>query len=163
MKKLILKLGILGIILLISSGITAQDDYVEYSYDANGNRYLREYFVVDLLTDSTEVTDTTDLKKLLTNQYNFKDGSTNSQTTIGSTQIKVYPNPVSAIINIEFSNYPSNIEPKIELYSQSGTVLLSKEKLKGSNQLDFSHLSPSTYLLLISIGDERAIWKIIKY
>lgn len=74
-------------------------------------------------------------------------------------KIKVYPNPTSGILNIQ---YNKQID-ELYLYDFSGKILLKKEKLpKGVNKIDITAYPQSAYLLRCRYGKQWDTFKIIK-
>lgn len=65
--------------------------------------------------------------------------------TIPATNLKIYPNPCSNLLNI---NLPHNNNlDKVELFDRAGRLVLSKKIMQGQNyiELDLSLLSPAIY------------------
>lgn len=73
------------------------------------------------------------------NGYEYNDTST-AVSEISTTEISVYPNPATSIINVSGS---SNI---VYLYDLSGNMVLSQD-LSVSNSINLSQLSKGVYLL----------------
>jgi len=67
--------------------------------------------------------------------------------------IKLYPNPVSTILNIETGNL--NKTPEIKIYSVQGVLLMSKK----GNQIDVSSLQSGIYIVEV----EGVCKKIVKH
>ncbi len=73
-----------------------------------------------------------------------------------STFVKVYPNPVNNILNINFKNIKSK-EVAIELFSAQGVSVLNREVSNSGNEahaeLDISNLANGVYYLVIKSND----------
>jgi autotransporter-associated beta strand protein len=70
---------------------------------------------------------------------------------------KVYPNPVSAILNIE----TKGVSGSFELYTSTGFKVKSGIIIKDS-ALDLNSLAPGLYYLQIKEGNKTSGWKILK-
>ncbi len=73
-------------------------------------------------------------------------------------QLRYYPNPVEANLNISYAEAIRNIE----IYSISGQLLLSKSFDASEIQLDLSNLSAGTYTVRINTSNSSKFIKIIK-
>jgi hypothetical protein len=74
------------------------------------------------------------------------------------SQVSIYPNPVSDILNIHSK---MNIN-KLEVYNVSGQKVLTKQNVQGNQQINTSALQSGVYfILLISENDSKTI-KLIK-
>jgi uncharacterized membrane protein len=74
------------------------------------------------------------------------------------SQVSIYPNPVSDILNIHSK---MNIN-KLEVYNVSGQKILTKQNVQGNQQINTSALQSGVYfILLISENDSKTI-KLIK-
>ncbi|MFY8188154.1 MAG: T9SS type A sorting domain-containing protein [Flavobacterium sp.] len=75
----------------------------------------------------------------------------------------VYPNPTNGLLNIQFSDYLSNI--KIELYDISGKLI--KQQLTNSLEsnnieiLNVDNVVNGSYLLRISTNNRQETYRII--
>lgn len=97
--------------------------------------------------------DTSDFTQTLT--VHIGTDSSSLITLDTDTQINIYPNPTSNIVNIECSNAKIS---SLTLTSLNGATLLTSQ----SPYLDLSNLPNGTYILCGYINDKRFARKIIK-
>jgi hypothetical protein len=85
-----------------------------------------------------------------------------SVTSRDQTFVKVYPNPVQSVLNIEFSG-KSILKASITIYDINGKLLLSKFT-ESNTQLDVKQLTAGTYLIKINDENGKEVYngKIIK-
>ena len=90
--------------------------------------------------------------------YTFVSGNVTGIPSNIREFIKVYPNPASNYIHVDFS-FPSG---QLQIYSVNGKLLKELVINYGSNNINISDL-PEGFLLLNFIADEEAAWfKIVK-
>jgi len=121
---------------------------ISYLYDDAGNRIERKIVLNTSLERSAKV-DTIKTKEV------FKDN-------LGDSKVLIYPNPTRGRLLVEISGYDKTSKTGLYLYDLSGSVILSKSPVTGSDQLDLSPFSIGTYVLKIVLGDKVSEWKIIK-
>lgn len=143
MKRAVLSLALVLYFLL---GAQAQTSVVVFEYDNAGNRTLRQ-IKVDKVEKSDTLYTTDSLFARLPNQP--------------IEGVRVYPNPASETVNIEFTNLP---EAKAEfvLRDLHGRLLEQGNIQHTLTPLDVKHLTKGTYLLLITAGDKNEKFKIVK-
>lgn len=76
-----------------------------------------------------------------------------AQESSSKSDIVIYPNPSSDIVNIHFDGY-EHIEATIQIYDLSGRLLLNNTVKALESILDISYLSEGVYLLKIAEGDK---------
>lgn len=74
--------------------------------------------------------------------------------------VKVYPNPVTNSLTIDYSNL--NINADITLYNQLGQQVLKAQVNSTTNTIDVSRLAPGLYHLQVSQNNSKTRFKIIK-
>jgi len=75
--------------------------------------------------------------------------------TVNAGSTKIYPNPTSGILNIDFGNQPVNM--KMDIYSILGQGLLHEEiNNQTLHQTDISYLPDGDYILVIRGQDGSA-------
>jgi hypothetical protein len=116
---------------------------VTYTYDAAGNRTSR---TVDSNLRSAEQEEQTPV---------FPE-------TPGDLRISVYPNPTEGRIRIDIQNLPKGETADLRLYSLSGALLMSRQDVVSSTEMDITGQAAGTYLLKLVAGKQQAEWKIIK-
>ena len=143
MKRAVLSLAL---VLYIFFGVQAQTSVVVFEYDNAGNRTLRQ-IKVDKVEKSDTLNTTDSLFARLPNQP--------------IEGVRVYPNPASETVNIEFTTLP---EAKAEfvLRDLHGRLLEQGNIQHILTPLDVKHLTKGTYLLLITAGDKNKKFKIVK-
>ena len=72
--------------------------------------------------------------------------------------LKYYPNPTDTELNIEYVNKIK----KIEIFTLSGQLIISRNYNSNQVKIDLSELSPANYLVKIQTTDASQIMKIIK-
>jgi hypothetical protein len=83
---------------------------------------------------------------LSVNQFNLADG------------FKAYPNPVSNILNIEYTGDLSNVS----VYNLLGQQMLTKKLTATSTQIDMSGLNSGTYLVKVEANNVSKTIKVVK-
>lgn len=78
-----------------------------------------------------------------------------------ATQIKVFPNPVKTILNVEISdNTSENIA--FDLFDVSGKLVVQKSITKQEISLDMKNLPSGIYFLKVSSSKKTGTYKIVK-
>ena len=98
-----------------------------------------------------------------THNANFTDifPATSSQNfVIKSDEINIYPNPAYSIISIESRSV--NGRALINIFSNSGQLLYTKEIEENNKNLDIGFLPEGTYLIQINTNDSNHYSKFIK-
>ncbi len=75
-------------------------------------------------------------------------------------KIKIYPNPVSSKIHIDFENLASDWE--LTLINTIGQSIMSKTIEKSNSEIDITHLTEGVYFIKLINGDKRINTSIIK-
>ena len=87
-----------------------------------------------------------------------------SNSSIQNSQnnhVKVYPNPVKSLLNIEFISPPN--EMTIKIYDVMGRLVIQKMLTKNDSPIiNFSELSQGNYMLIIEENDQNHRYKITK-
>ncbi|WP_447636918.1 T9SS type A sorting domain-containing protein [Flavobacterium microcysteis] len=76
----------------------------------------------------------------------------------GVTQIEAYPNPVTSVLNIEFTAELTNIE----VFNMLGQKVLVKNVNANTTQIDMSHLSSATYMVKVYGENVSKTIKVVK-
>jgi hypothetical protein len=78
----------------------------------------------------------------------------NSFSVIGekNTRVKVYPNPLQSILNIEFNGTTSSIK-MIHIVSVNGKALITQYTSGNNAEIDVRQLNRGTYFIKISDAD----------
>ena len=183
------KIKIIRIILLLIIGIgTAQAQNnstrtIYYNYDGSGNRVLRTIVVtVNKTPTPVNKSDTTtvanEIKQLITTDSIKTDGgnanivaNADTSTTVNSiasaivegSAIKVFPNPVNEIVNVQFIGTANYEGSSLKIYDGTGKLFLNKEALQQHNEISMQAASKGTYFMVIITKDKkRQYWKLVK-
>lgn len=92
---------------------------------------------------------------------NAEYNSSNAIEVIQSSEISVYPNPVSGILNIEYNNaaYKS-----INIINPQGILLKTEKVISPRQQLDFSKYEPGLYIIeFVKAGDYTERVRVVKH
>ncbi len=143
MKRAVL---FLALVLYFLLGAQAQTSVVVFEYDNAGNRTLRQ-IRVDKVEKSDTLNTTDSLFARLPNQP--------------IEGVRVYPNPASEAVNIEFTTLPE-ANTVFVLRDMHGRLLEQGNIQHTLTPLDIKHLGKGTYPLLITAGDKNEKFKIIK-
>lgn len=73
-------------------------------------------------------------------------------------KIRVFPNPVSDVLNISGLKEIS----EVSIYNLLGQEVIRKDKFDGQNQINVSSLSPGTYLVKVNADAKTETYKIVK-
>jgi hypothetical protein len=77
------------------------------------------------------------------------------------SEIVVYPNPVTDILNINITNAEDN-ETQASLFDNAGKLVHSKKLISGTNIIDMTKFSKGVYLLTLKNNNEIQNIKIVK-
>lgn len=75
------------------------------------------------------------------------------------TDVKVYPNPASATLNIEYNNA---IPAMAYVYDISGRMVAGAEVVKGTNSINIASLPAGSYILKVNAGQSSAQYTLVK-
>jgi hypothetical protein len=97
-------------------------------------------------------------------------GNSSNASETGSSEIpdgeifKVFPNPTSGIINLEFRKIPGAVPAFVRCYNMQGVCIFSMEFSAGSNfEVPLSGQPSGMYLVTVQIGHEMEMKKILKH
>lgn len=158
MKSIFLKLIAVQFSLLLSNIATAQEYKIVYDYDNSGNRILREQIVLEPLETLQQQLEDFDTAAYF--ETELSAAFTNEVT--GSTELKIFPNPVFGVLKLEISGTLKDKEITVLLFN-ADSKLLFQQKMKGNSTIDLSNETAGIYLLILEIdGIGRKEYKIIK-
>lgn len=132
---------------VIASPIFAQK--LTFSYDAAGNQTERRWVCVNCLTSKDQ---TLAQKKNTEN----KDEIKKEEFNIGRN-IKVHPNPVSEILNVNWQTPEKIFLKSIEVFGMEGNRVFRASYSPGQDQTEitFHRLPPGTYILVGYYSDSK--------
>lgn len=88
----------------------------------------------------------------------FDEDNVTSVNNTPELNVKVFPNPSSGILNIEYNAISYAM---MSIYTITGQKMLSKELNNGLNQIDLNNLNSGLYLLKLKDGDKESVQRII--
>ena len=90
---------------------------------------------------------------------------TNSLSVISdkNMKVKVYPNPVRSILNIEFNGAASSTKV-IDIFSVNGRAVITQHTSENLAQIDFKQLNSGTYFIKIADANGKLLFsgKVVK-
>ncbi|MDZ7743886.1 MAG: T9SS type A sorting domain-containing protein [Bacteroidota bacterium] len=131
---------------------------VNYTYDINGNRTLRN--TVTLMSQPVHTTQQDTINILDEKDYLLLESD--HQEDIGEQSITIYPNPTGGAFAVRVTNMPAALQRKMLLYSIGGNEIYRTEDFDELTVIDLSGKENGTYVLKILLGDKRSNWKIVK-
>ena len=163
MKRTIIFLTgfLLPLLCLAQSPLTRQ-----YSYDASGNRTTCAIINLPSPPPPAPPTppDSTESDELRVTSYELRELSNEYFVEkIGQTEIKIYPNPTTEKITLEFSGpvQVENVRP-LRLYSLSGQLLQEQPVHSPTTIVSLAGFAHGVYILKVQINDHTEDWKVIK-
>lgn len=137
--KIIISIFVLLCISIYSFG----QQVFRYTYDASGNRTVRQY-TASLF--SLEEEDEEELFSRMFNQH----------------QIKLQTDPSGFIIDVIITNYKAETQGKISLYDINGICISSTIITSEKTSIDIRTLSKGIYIIKITVNEENRSWKLTK-
>lgn len=120
----------------------ANSQHINFTYDASGNRYQRNYSIVRMANPTQE-----------------KDSSSFIESNFG---IKVFPNPASEDINVFIAALKEGESAILQLSDEQGKILSEKTQKSQQEVLRISGFKPGIYYLKIFIKGKIVSYKIVK-
>lgn len=116
---------------------------ITYSYDATGNRILRQ-----METRGAQTPPRKNVEKQNTGHI--------------SPSVSISPNPTNGPLNICFSQWKDSNECHVSLGNMAGQVLIDQSINSIMTTIDLSSYSVGYYLLQIELNGEKETYKIIR-
>ncbi|MCF8227772.1 MAG: T9SS type A sorting domain-containing protein [Bacteroidales bacterium] len=145
-------------IVILSMGCHFLKAQTNYTYDANGNRTLRN--TVSLMSQPVDSIQQDSINILDEKDYLLLES--NHKEDLGEQSIIIYPNPTGGAFAVRVTSMPAALERKMLLYSIGGNEIYRSEDFDELTVIDLSGKENGTYVLKILLGDKRSTWKIIK-
>lgn len=152
MKNTLSFFGIITVMLLSIFCIQANAQHISYTYDANGNRILRQYSANRIMNRTTP--------------------DPEADKVAAQYGIGVYPNPLMDGSSVTISIARTSIgeqtadnpeEAIVYVLDNTGKVLFSQKQTTSSpSQIDLSGYSAGIYHIKVAIGREVLFYKITK-
>jgi hypothetical protein len=77
-------------------------------------------------------------------------------------KLLIYPNPTKGELRIDVQGYEDESNVIISLFSLTGSLLITKKVVSGSETLDLSGYPNASYVLKVVLQDKTSEWVIIK-
>jgi|694.fasta_scaffold55670_2 subtilisin-like proprotein convertase family protein len=77
------------------------------------------------------------------------------------SNLKIYPNPTTGIVNIELGNQNLESNSIVKLYDIQGRIISTKEMKTAVDNVNISNLSDGVYLITIENGSSKTTKKIV--
>jgi hypothetical protein len=133
---------------------------VQYDYDAAGNRILRKMIELSPQLAPPAPQDST---SSLPHSFTPSPPACFVEK-IAQTEIKIYPNPTTEKITLEFSGSDGILpSTSLQLYSLSGQLLQTHTVHSATTAVSLAGLPKGTYMLKVNISGHSETWKIIKH
>lgn len=143
MKKLVILL--LLALLQISSSAQKQ---IRYTYDASGNRILREIVMDEMATRAKK-------QSPMSQERMFTE-------VIHNHVVKIRPNPTEGILSVSIGGLNKNDHCTVGVYTLSGIEIWRTQAHTDEVTIDIRRQPAGVYLLRITINEKSTTWKIIK-
>lgn len=125
-----------------------------FSYDNAGNRISRS--IRNIILESNNIrTKSRGVSEL-------KDEPQPQTEMLTENKITVYPNPTKGRLAIDISNLDFTLENTIQGYTSSGQLVVSRKITSERTEIDLANQPDGLYLIYITLGNEKSVWKIIK-
>jgi ssRNA-specific RNase YbeY (16S rRNA maturation enzyme) len=79
-------------------------------------------------------------------------------SSLNKEYLKIYPNPVTSVLQISYNNTINSVE----IYSVLGQLLISKRMNAFTYTIDMSNLARALYLVKINSQNQTGAFKILK-
>jgi len=122
--------------------------YVNFAYDADGNRVSRTITLGSNREDGDHEADTT--------------AAVRYTDQIDECEISIYPNPTSDKVHVGMTPTEDGVTMTATLFSSLGVLITRREISPSPTEFDLSGMASGTYLLELRRGTETRTWKIIK-
>ena len=151
-NKLVLLMALMATSLAYSQDIL-------YTYDASGNRMVRE--VIQLRVAPPQ--DSSDMgSDNIENQSVFDGVNSVNSTLADGREVNIYPNPTDGELLIEISKIKEGETGELLILSIEGKIIEQKTELDKSMLVDLSAQASGKYILKLRLGKQVKEWGIIK-
>jgi len=145
--KAFIKTIVLGFFATLCLHSLYSQNTVSYGYDAAGNRVSRT--IAFYRSDS--VSAPVDEEQPVVYSEMLSD-----------IEVKIYPNPTKGLLKVEIGHLQDQQTAQIRLYSLSGSLIISRQTIDGTTEMDISGQATGIYVMKITAGKYQTEWKIIK-
>jgi len=154
MKQFLYTLALAWVALLMPQSSMAQTTF-EYTYDAAGNRTVRNILSLKAATIDTTNTDMPPEKVDVTKKNMGTD-------ILGDITLNLYPNPTVGKIEVTIENLATESKCEILVFDLKGGLLFNKKGISATSQIDLSSQPQGSYIIKILVDGNVSEWKIIK-
>lgn len=137
-----------GLFLMSSIATMAQNNTLNFAYDNNGNRILRELVF-------EEIRNVESFKK----EYAL---TANTNNLLDTLDVKLFPNPTYGQFHIQIADTLPDTKIKAVLMTVSGNIISEKLVTSDRMEFDLSNQADGIYLLQLLFSENNRVWKIIK-
>jgi YD repeat-containing protein len=127
-------------------GVLSYGQTVSFTYDNSGNRTSRTTIILKSATGNTVE----------------ESSSSAYEDQIGEHSILIYPNPIESEITVKIQGLKEDNAGAINLYDQSGRLVLTLDDIGSNNTLNLSRLSAGNYFMIIQLENDQTKWTIVK-
>jgi len=131
-------------------------DYVEFDYDAAGNRNSRQVIYL-----KSSVVD----EQQTQNETGFQPAadSVEFKGMLGSREVSIFPNPTRDMLTVKVTaGHEQGETSRVVVFTLAGEPVLEQSITGSETRVDLSGRPPGTYILKISSGTNHVSWKVIK-
>ncbi len=133
------------------------EDFLNVGFDRNTNKQNTIFYKINQTWKNTSFEGSMMVRPVFANKSK-KSGIVPNSSTPAWSDLRIYPNPVSHQLNIDFTNELSGA--RITILDLSGRQVMQPSLI--SHQLDLSSLPGGTYFIVIVKGQQKTSRKIIK-
>jgi len=162
MKKTIIMLTMLVASIVVKSQLPQNANYFLYSYDATGNRTMRQYIIYQ---QPSKIKDTTAQHIDSTAIVAANQAAQQQQfleTLPNGEQITVFPNPTDGVLQISITNFAIGSKGYIMITDLQGRVVAKKENISSTNSFDISSAAKGNYVLKIVVNNNSKEFVVVK-
>lgn len=145
MKNYIKNTTLIICLIFLNLLVFAQEEKIEYQYDAKGNRIKRQTVILPAQTDRN---------------FNLTELEVEEETKEFS--ILISPNPTKGELKVLITGQEDYEESSLGIYTMNGALIQKIEPIKETNYLNLQNQSPGMYILRLVIGDKVETWKVVK-
>lgn len=124
--------------------IQVTNDFLNVGFDKNNNKQDKIFYTMDGVWKTTSFEGSLMIRPVFANKSK-KTSKRDTFLPAEENQIKIYPNPTSSFINIEYPESWQNA--KLDIIDIQGRIVFAEDRIK--TQLNLSALSTGTYFLVL--------------
>lgn len=133
---------------------------MSYGYDASGNRTSRTIILSTARSAMAENKHET--AESFPDEIMTMSPPVVEEPITEETKLKIYPNPVESILNIELDEYDFTNKGEIIIVDLGGRIVVKKIMEGQITQINMGSQMKGLYVLRIMIKDKISTWRIIK-